>query len=508
MHHAGLGTRPRAGRNSARAAVSAGSMRPIRSAVAAALLACALAAAPAHGAARLVVSGAGFGHGIGMSQYGAMGYARAGAGHAAILAHYYSGTQLGALGGPQGVRVLLKTASRIAFAGASSIAGARTLDPAQTYEAVRGLSGGVLLRSRSGRDLGTYVAPLTITGGPGGIQVRGRTQNGVTSGNYRGNLELRPAAIGGMSAINALDLESYVRGVVGGEMPPSWPQEALRAQAVAARTYALATSKAGDGFDQYADTRSQVYDGMSGERPSTDAAVAGTAGEIVVFAGKPIVTYYFSTSGGRTENIENSFLGATPEPYLVSVEDPYDGASPRHRWTRRLTIRGAKKRLGSLLKGSLRQIRVLQRGRSPRVVRAEIVGSGGRTRVSGPQLRSKLGLFDTWARFTVITSNATHSDGDKPQAPGPAGTSAGGARPRAIRRFAAVALPVAGTISGQVEPAVAGAPIVVERWSGAAWVEQFDIPARASGRYYAPLHRSGLYRVRHAGAAGPAVRVR
>ncbi|MDX6619378.1 MAG: hypothetical protein QOK36_1764, partial [Gaiellales bacterium] len=372
-------------------------MRPLLALLAAALAACAVAA-PAQGASRLVISGAGFGHGVGMSQYGAMGYATQGADHAAILAHYYTGTQIAALGGTQEVRVLLKTAPRIRLSGAAAIAGARSLDPAQTYTALRGLSGGVSLRSAGGRDLGTYRTPLAIIGGPGGIQIRGRAQNDVTSGRYRGNLELRPAAIGGMSAINALDLESYVRGVVGGEMPPAWPAEALRAQAVAARTYALATSKAGDGFDQYADTRSQVYKGIAGETATTDAAVAGTAGEIVVFAGKPIVTYYFSTSGGRTEDVENVFIGADPEPYLTSVDDPYDGMSPRHRWVKRMSLRSAQRRLGRLVQGRLVRIRVLQRGKSPRVVRAQIVGTGGRTTASGPTLRRKLGLYDTWAR--------------------------------------------------------------------------------------------------------------
>jgi stage II sporulation protein D len=482
-------------------------MTPLRAVLAAVLAAC-VAAAPAQGASRLVVSGAGFGHGIGMSQYGAMGYAQQGVGHAGILAHYYTGTQLGSLGGAQGVRVLLKTGTRIVFSGAASVAGTRTLDPGQTYAAVGGLSGGVQLRSASGRDLGTYVAPLTITGGPGGVQVHGKAQNDVTDGRYRGNLELRPTAIGGMSAINALDLESYVRGVVAGEMPSTWPQEALRAQAVAARTYALATSKAGDGFDQYADTRSQVYNGIAGERPTTDLAVDATRGEIVVFGGKPIVTYYFSTSGGQTENVENSFIGAEPAPYLVSVDDPFDAASPRHRWTKRLTLGSAQRRLGKLLKGGLRRIKVLQRGRSPRVVRAEIVGTGGRTLVSGAQLRAKLDLYDTWARFTVIRSNAVSGDGNKPAGPVVPGTATGGAKPRAIRAFAAVALPVAGTISGSITPAVAGAAIVVERWDAARWVAQFDVPAQATGRYSTVVRRSGLYRVRHDGVTGPPVRIR
>jgi len=482
-------------------------MTPLRTVIAALLVALA-AAAPAHGASRLVISGAGFGHGIGMSQYGAMGYARAGADHAAILAHYYTGTQLGRLGGPQAVRVLLKTSTRIVFSGAGSVAGQRTLDPAQTYSAVRGLAGGVRLRSASGRELGTYQAPLTITGGPAGVQVRGRSQNGVSNGSYRGTLEIRPAAIGGVSAINALDLESYVRGVVAGEMPSDWPQEALRAQADAARTYALSTTKAGDGFDQYADTRSQMYKGIAGETAATDLAVAATAGEIVLFDGKPIVTYYFSTSGGQTENIENSFLGAEPEPYLVSVPDPYDGASPRHRWVRRLTLGSAQRRLGGLVKGGLRQIRVLQRGRSPRVVRAEIVGTAGTTAVTGPTLRRKLGLYDTWARFTVITSKGARSDGNRPS--GSSGASAnptGGASPRRISSFTAVALPVAGRISGRVTPVVAGAPITIERWSGTAWVAQFDVVAQPLGRYSALVGSRGLYRVRHAGAPGPPVRV-
>ena len=203
----------------------------------------------------------------------------------------------------------------------------------------------------------------------------GSSANGVTDGRYRGNLEIRATSLGGVSAINAIGIEDYVRGVVAGEMPSGWPQEALRAQAVAARTYALATSKAGDGFDQYADTRSQVYNGIAGETPATDAAVAATAGEIVAFAGKPVPTYFFSTSGGRTENVENVFIGATPAPYLTSVDDPYDDASPRHKWVRQMSLRSAQRRLGSLVKGSLTRIRVLRRGQSPRVVSAQVVGT-------------------------------------------------------------------------------------------------------------------------------------
>ena len=417
-------------------------------------------ASPALGASRVIIRGAGFGHGVGMSQYGAYGFAQRGRDHGFILRHYYSGTQVGKLTGPAQTRVLLRNAARMTFRGVTGVAGGRRLDPAQTYVATRALGGGVLLRSAGGRDLGRYASPLRVVGAPSGVLLRGAAANGVTDGRYRGDLELRPGGLG-LSAINAVSLEQYLRGVVPGEMPTSWPAEALRAQAVAARTYALATSKNGDGFDQYADTRSQMYVGISGERASTNAAVAATVGEVVVYGGKPVVTYYFSTSGGRTENVENSFLGAEPVPYLKSVADPYDSGSPRHRWTVRMTLGQASARLGGLVKGSLRQIRVLRRGASPRVVRAQVVGTRGRTSATGPQLRARLGLYDTWARFTVITANVSRGDGNTP-APAAGGgdetgTGSGGAEPRTV---------------------AAAAP-----------------------------RPSPLYRVRYAGEAGPPVRV-
>lgn len=467
------------------------------------LAACACAAAPAQGASRLVVKGGGFGHGVGMSQYGAFGFAEKGTDHAQILGHYYTGTQIGRLDGASQVRVLLKTASRIVFTHAARVAGGRRLDPRRRYVATRGLSGAVTLRSASGRSLGGYASPLTITGARGGVQVNGRSGNATTDGRYRGELQLRGSALGGVSAINALGLDDYIRGVVAGEMPSTWPQQALRAQAVAARTYALATSKNGDGFDQYSDTRSQVYNGISGETATTDEAVAATTGEVVVYEGKPIVTYYFSTSGGRTEDVENVFLGAESAPYLRSVEDPYDSASPRHRWTRRMSLRSAQRRLGRLVKGSLRQIKVLRRGRSPRVVRAQIVGSRGRTNVSGPTLRSKLGLYDTWARFTVITATATRGDGNTPSS---ASTPTGGATPSVAR--AASSSSGRATLRGRVAPAPAGSFVTVQRRSGKRWVARFDVPVRASGRYAARLRARGLYRVLYGGAAGPSVRVR
>ena len=187
-----------------------------------------------------------------------------------------------------------------------------------------------------------------------------------------------------MNAINAVSLEDYVAGVVSRESPSSWPLEALKAQAVAARTYAVTTSKAGAGFDQYADTRSQVYGGVAAETASTNQAVAATRGQVVTYEGEPVVTFFFSTSGGRTENVENTNLGTAPKPWLKSVADPYDGVSPKHRWGPiKLTLRAGRRASSSgLVKGRFKGIKVVRRGRSPRIVSADIVGTGGRTRVS------------------------------------------------------------------------------------------------------------------------------
>ena len=356
-------------------------------------------AAPASAATKLVIRGHGYGHGVGMSQFGAYGYAKHGSDYRQILAHYYTGTALATLPAEPQVGVLLAAGrSHASFTGATRT-GDRKLSATQTYTVAPNGTGGTVLTSASGRVLARTAGVLRVdAGGTDPVKLMGAK-------TYRGALEFRPTPIGTMNVVNSLGVENYVRGVVGAESPSSWPQDALRAQAVAARTYAL-TTDAGtktDGFTQYADTRSQVYRGVAAETASTDQAVAATKLEVVTYDGKPVPTYFFSTSGGQTENIENSFLGALPQPYLKSVDDPYDSLSPKHTWGPiSLSTSQVRAKLGGLLKGSLKQIRILKRGVSPRIVRAEIVGSGGTSPVSGPELRRRLGLFDTWATFTVI----------------------------------------------------------------------------------------------------------
>src|SRR3954451_2062364 len=293
------------------------------------VLAC---SSPAHAASRLVIRGAGFGHGIGMSQYGAYGLSLQGGGYQAILARYYTGTALAQVASEPEVRVLLQSGQRkVTFSGVARL-GTQPLDPAKTYNVIRGGSGLVLRQGT--KPLFTTAPPLRVDApGGGALLLSGTSQPGVTNGRYRGGLELRPAG-NGINAINAIGLEDYVRGVVSAESPSAWPAEALKAQAVAARTYAI-TSRAGsisDGFDQYADTRSQMYRGVAAETPNTDAAVNATAGQVVTYGGQPVTTFFFSTSGGHTESVENSFVGSAPKPWLKGVDDPYDDLSPRHRW--------------------------------------------------------------------------------------------------------------------------------------------------------------------------------
>ena len=229
---------------------------------------CLAAAAPASAAkSKFTIRGAGFGHGVGMSQYGAYGFALNGSGYRDILAHYYTGTAIGGVDPNRRVRVLLQSAGTASFTGATR-AGRRRVSPSKTYY-VRRSGASVQLLSPRRRRMGTYTA-MRVTGRGGMVTLRGRAGNGRVNGAYRGAMDFSSSG-SGVSAINALSLDSYLRGVVPDESPPSWPIEALKAQAVAARTYAITGMKPAAGFDHYADTRSQVYGGVAAEEPSTDA---------------------------------------------------------------------------------------------------------------------------------------------------------------------------------------------------------------------------------------------
>jgi stage II sporulation protein D len=460
----------------------------MRRALPTALLVALLALPASAGAAtRWVVKGAGWGHGIGMSQYGAFGMAQQGKGYREILGHYYSGTEV-SRAETQTIRVLLQTNRRdVAFTGATN-AGDTELKPDKTYVA-RVKSGGVELSDNSGERVGQFAAPLVVRSDT--FRLGATSINGIKDGSYHGNLELRPSQGGGLTAVNALSLDEYVQGVVPGEMPSLWHPEALRAQAVAARSYALVTDRGGDVFDQYPDTRSQVYRGVTGEAASTNAAVQATAGEVVKYQGTVAVTYFFSTSGGQTENVENVWYGSAPVPYLRSVEDPTDTISPRHRWTFTYTRKQLESKLRSYLRGGkLKAIKVRKRGVSPRIVAADVVGTRGSTRVTGTNLRQALGVYDNWMTFRRVTTTATRATSARRAGLG--ATVFGGRR----------------GVVGLFDPAPQGGRLVVQRRdSRGRWRRAASATTARDGSYRVDVDRAGTYRVRAAGVTGPVVRV-
>jgi stage II sporulation protein D len=190
-----------------------------------------------------------------------------------------------------------------------------------------------------------------------------------------------------LAVVDSVALDDYVRGVVGGEMPDRWRIAALAAQAVAARSYAIATLKPGKDFDLFSDTRSQVYGGVSYETPRTNEAVARTAGRILTWNGHTATTFFFSTSGGRTADVREVWPSARDAPYLRSVSDPYDARSPHHTWGP-IVVRD--KRVAAALHAAIRGVRV-ERSASGH---ASAVVLGGR-RVDADVFREKLGLAST-----------------------------------------------------------------------------------------------------------------
>jgi stage II sporulation protein D len=349
-------------------------------------------------AADLVVDGRGWGHGVGMSQYGAYGFAlREGRDHRSILAHYYAGSGYDSAPATR-IRVRLKRARAPRISGATR---ARAADRrrirlrstrAYRFEAL-GANRIRVIDVVSDRTRARLVAPVNVTGGSSTV-LHGPAENGVNGGGYRGLMVLSRDR-GAVLAVNHVWVEDYLYGVVPAEMPASWPTEALRAQAVVARSYALASPRPGEPYDVFADVRSQVYRGVLGEVDAATAAVQATSGNVVTSGGRVAQTFFFSTSGGRTATNEEAF-GGTPLSYLRSVDDPHDDLSRYHTWTARFTRRDAQRRLRSVLSGGLRGLAVASRTPSGRAATVEVRGSAGNRVVSAATVRTLLGLRSTW----------------------------------------------------------------------------------------------------------------
>ena len=367
-------------------------------------------AATARPAATFVIKGKGWGHGLGLAQYGAHGYARdGGRDYRWILDHYYTGTTLGAAGVAR-VRVLVASGvGRVTVGSAAAFtvtsANGRTFNLSAGTHTIRA---NLQVRTANGT-LRTLVGPLRFNPGTATLRLSG---NG-----YRGRIRVR--AEGGLvSAVNDVGLEQYIKGVVAWEMPASWHPEALKAQAVVARTYGLVSRKTGQWFDLYDDTRSQVYGGIRAEDSRASAAVDATRGQVVRSGGALAWTVYHSTSGGKTASREDEW-GPPAIPYLVGVEDAFDAISPHHVWgstdaeddcpnSGRDCVWSAaalKRALGSRAPSSITDFVVAERNGSSRVARTRLTGPSGATTITGATLRSVLGLRSTWFSIGVLRLN-------------------------------------------------------------------------------------------------------
>ncbi len=334
-----------------------------------------------------VIDGAGFGHGIGMGAYGAYGYGKHGVGYKKILGHYFRKTKVERQRGAPTVKVLLAVdPGDVSFSRATRACGHR-LRPTKTYRAKRN-GESIVLASGSGKRISGCGRKLQATGRRN-IKIGGL-------GSYRGALNAVPGGGGAINVVNEVGINAYAQGVLPGEIFPSWPKETLKAFAVATRSIGLATDVGGDGYDLYADTRTQVYEGAGRETKRTNAAVQATRDEALTYRGEVIQAFYHSSSGGRTTT---RFLGGPRIPWVKSVRDPYDRLSPLHRWRFRFSQAEMDAKLGGFVKGRLRRIVVLRRGDTPRIDQAKLVGTGGSTRIAGNTLAAALGLYDRWATF-------------------------------------------------------------------------------------------------------------
>ena len=218
---------------------------------------------------------------------------------------------------------------------------------------------------------------------------------------YRGFITLLKKQ--GMTVVNNVPVEDYLYGVVPKEMPPSWSAEALRAQSVAARTFALKNRKRhmAEGFDLCNTAHCQVYEGMSAEMRTTTEAVNSTRGEVLFYKGAVIDALFHTDSGGMTEFSEH--VWGSPVPYLRAVKELRTQTQP---WSRTVSMASFVQKIeaGGKSLGTLKEIRLspltIGKGRadrtpSGRVRMAEFVGTKGRISLSGNDLRSMFSLPST-----------------------------------------------------------------------------------------------------------------
>ncbi|MFO7544921.1 MAG: SpoIID/LytB domain-containing protein [Trueperaceae bacterium] len=299
------------------------------------------------------------------------------------------------------VRVLLASAPSVMVGADGAHRG--SVDGVPRFATAFGLAWPVVVRDGrlvvDGHEVG---ARLTIEGDGSFVLFDGR--------RFRGAITLR--ADGDMvEVLNVLDIESYLRGVVPSEMSASWPMEALKAQAVAARSYTLASLDPGGRYDLCATVDCQVYRGVVAEHARTDAAVSATAGVVVTYQGITAKTYYHSDSGGVVASSQE--VWGAPSPYLVAMQD-VAAITPHRSWSSRLdgAALGASLRSVGIDVGTVQGLRVVRLSESGRVLELEVHGTAGMRVLRGFQLRT---LARGWGlrsmRFQVQGGLTVRGDG-------------------------------------------------------------------------------------------------
>jgi stage II sporulation protein D len=215
----------------------------------------------------------------------------------------------------------------------------------------------------------------------GGFLFRGRP--------YRGTFERLPSG----EIVNVVDLEQYLYAVVPHEMPPSWPQPALQAQAVCARTYVLQRSDPRRGYDLVPSEADQVYPGMSGETPAGRMAVDATAGQVIKFGNAYAQIAYSSCCGGHTESAAEAWTGGAVLPYLAGVVCTYCSESPYYRWQTTLGLDDVSRACGDRLQsiGALQSVRVSSVDPSGRARAFDLSGPTGVVTIKGSTFRLLVG---------------------------------------------------------------------------------------------------------------------
>lgn len=362
--------------------------------------------------------GRGWGHGVGLSQYGAQGRALDGQLAPEILAHYYQGTTLGTMNNRE-VRVLVLEAFKASASepvqvfgrnGDWSIDGIDKTFPADArLKFVPTTAGGattwtVVVTAVDGTKLHDAASPASIRVRPAAGATLQLWSRPSAYDRYRGVLRIigKTGSKSKADVINELPMETYLRGVVPSEVPAGWPVEALKAQSIAARSYSAVRLHPDKGtFDVYDDTRSQVYLGKSVEKPATDAAIEATAQVVLRTPGGGIANAFFhSTGGGATENNEYAWVSSTgeilssPYSYLRGSLDrrpdgtPYDAAGPYATWkTATYSLAQIRSWFADDTRtnvGTLVKLNLSDRGVSGRLISVRLIGADGtRKTVSG-----------------------------------------------------------------------------------------------------------------------------